>query len=79
MWSSNDIILRRINDTMATTVDSLLVYTASYNISQLSTTDDGRVISCEVVINTNTSIMVSNNFTLSVDGEYCSVRNPIIY
>ena len=78
MWSSNDIVLRRINDTIATTMENSLVYTDFYNISQLSTTDDGRVISCEVVINTNTSIMVSNNFTLSVDGEYCNMRNPII-
>ena len=78
VWSSNDIVLRRINDTIATTMDNSLVYTDSYNISQLSTTDDGRVISCEVVINTNTSLMVSNNFTLSVDGEYCNVCNPII-
>ena len=78
VWSSNGIVLRRINDIIATTMDNSLVYTDSYSISQLSTTDDGRVIYCEVMINTNTSIMVSDNLTLSVDGEYCNVHNPII-
>ena len=78
MWSSNDIILRRINDTLATTMDNTLVYTDSYNISQLSTTDDGRVIQCEVVINASPTIIVSNNLTLSIDGEYCNMHNPII-
>ena len=78
VWSSNGTVLRRINDTIATTMDNSLVYTDSYNISQLSTTDDGRVIQCEVMINTSPPIMVSDNLTLSVDGEYCNIHNPII-
>ena len=68
VWSSNDIVLRRINDTMATTMDSSLVYTDSYNISQLSTTDNGRVIQCEVMINASQQIMAS--ITLDVIGMY---------
>ena len=72
VWSSDAIVLRRINDTIATTVDNSLVYTDSYSILQLTTNDDSKVIYCEVVINTNTPIMASNNFTLSVDGEYCA-------
>ena len=68
MWSSNDIVLRRINDTIATTMDNSLVYTDSYNISQLSTTDNGRVIQCEVVINANPQVMAS--ITLDVIGMY---------
>ena len=68
VWSSNDIVLRRINDTIATTMDNSLVYTDSYNISQLSTTDDGRVIQCEVVINASPSIMATDNITLDVMG-----------
>ena len=71
VWSSNGITLRRVNDTIATEMNDSLVYTDFYNISQLSTTDDGRVIQCEVVINRNPPITTSNNFTLSVDGEYC--------
>ena len=68
VWSSNGIVLRRINDTIATTMDNSLVYTDSYNISQLSTTDDGRVIQCEVVINASPSIMATDNITLNVMG-----------
>ena len=68
VWSSNDIVLRRINDTIATTMDNSLVYTDSYNISQLSTTDNGRVIQCEVVINANPQVMAS--ITLDVIGMY---------
>ena len=72
VWSSNGIVLRRINGTIATTMDNSLVYTDSYSISRLSTTDDGRVIKCEVLINRNLPIMALNNFTLSVNGEYCT-------
>ena len=68
VWSSNDIVLRRINGTMATTLDNSLVYTDSYNISQVNITDDGRVIQCEVVINASQQIMAS--ITLDVIGMY---------
>ena len=73
VWSSNDIVLRRINDTMAMTIDNSLVYTDSYNISQLSTTDDGRVIQCEVVINASSPVMTTDNITLNVMGMYSTL------
>ena len=69
VWSSNGTVLRRMNDTTATTMDNSLVYTDSYNISQLSTTDEGRVIQCEVVINANPLVMANNSITLDVTGE----------
>ena len=70
VWSSNGTVLRRINDTIATTMDNSLVYTDSYNISQLSTTDDGRVIQCEVVINASPPVMATDSITLNVMGMY---------
>ena len=70
VWSSDGTVLRRINDTTATTMNNSLVYTDSYNISQLSTTDDGRVIQCKVVIDTSPLVMATNNVTLSITGEY---------
>ena len=73
VWSSDGVVLRRINDTTTTTVDNSLVYTDSYNISRLSATDDGRVIQCEVVINTSISMLATNNVTLNVTGEYMYV------
>ena len=42
------------------------MYTHSYTISQLSTTDDGRVIQYEVVINTNLLLIAAYNVTLNV-------------
>ena len=79
VWSSNDVVLRRINDTMATTVDNSLVYTDSYIITMLSTSYNGRIIECEIIINVNPPIMATDNFTLSVDGEYYSVHSTMIY
>ena len=70
-WSSRGTILRSMYDVSSTAIDNSLVYTLSYTISQLSTTDDGRVIQCEVVINTNPSVMATDSITLDVNGEYC--------
>ena len=48
------------------TMGNSLVYTDSYTISQLSTTDDGRVIQCEVLINAVPSVTASESVTLDV-------------
>ena len=64
VWSSGDVELQRMNDTTATTMDNSLVYTNSYTISPLSTTDEGRVIQCEVVISAS---MASDSITLDVN------------
>ena len=69
VWSSNGTELERINDVSSTTMDNSLVYTDSYTVSQLSTTDDGRVIQCEVVINATPSIIANDTLTLKVTGE----------
>ena len=69
VWSSDGTELERMNGVSSTTMGNSLVYTDSYTISQLSTTDDGRVIQCEVVINTSPSVMASDSITLDVTGE----------
>ena len=69
VWSSNGIELERMNNVSSTTMDNSSVYTDSYNVSQLSTTDDGRMIQCEIVINTSPSVMASDSITLNVTGE----------
>ena len=68
VWSSGGMELQRMN-VSSTTMDNSLVYTHSYTISQLSTTDHGRVIQCEVVINTSPSVMATDSITLDVTGE----------
>ena len=79
VWSSDGTVLRRMNNVSSTTMSSSLVYTDSYNMSQLNTTDDGRVIQCEVVINTSPSVMASNSITLDVTGEYYKTIIVIIF
>ena len=66
VWSSNGTQLARTNNTSSTTVNNSLVYTDSYNVSQLNTIDDVRVrvIKCEVVINAYTPVMACDNITL---------------
>ena len=80
VWSNGGTVLRRMNGTTPTTVgNSLLVYTDSLNFPQLSTTDDSRVIQCEVVINTSPSVMATDNITLDVTGEYCMTLYLAVY
>ena len=70
VWSSGGTVLRRINGTTPTTMNNSQVYTDSYTISQLSTTHDGRVIQCEVVINTSPPIQDDDRIALDVIGKY---------
>ena len=70
MWSSGDIMLQRMNVLSSTMMSNSLVYANSYAISQLSTTDDGRVIQCEGVINASPSVMASDDITLDVTGMF---------
>ena len=70
VWSNGGTELQRMNNVSSTTMGNLLVYTDSYTISQLSTTDEGRVIQCEVVINASPPVMASDSIILDVTGEY---------
>ena len=71
VWSSNGTELQRMNNVMLSTMNDSLVYIETYNNSLLNTTDDGRVIQCEVVINTSPSVMASDSNTLDVTGKDC--------
>ena len=70
VWSSDGTELQRMDNLTLSIMGNSLTYTDSYTISQLNTNDDGRVIQCEVVINTSPSVMVSDDITLDVTGEY---------
>ena len=70
VWRSNDgAELERTNDITLTLMGNSLVYTHSYTISQLITTDDDRVIQCEVVINANPPVILNNIIPLNVTGK----------
>ena len=74
VWSSGGTELERMNDVSSTTMDNSLVYTDSYTISQLNTTDEGRVIQCEAVINASTLITSTDNITLHVTGKIGNIE-----
>ena len=73
VWSSDDKELQRMNNVSLTTNNSLM-YTDSYTISQLSTTDDDRVIQCKGVINANPPVVANDNIILDVTGEYAHYK-----
>ena len=54
----------------ATKMDNLLVYTDNYTISQLSTTDEGVVYQCILVIRKSYLVRVTDTVRLNVTGEY---------
>jgi len=69
IWSSDGTeIDRREGVNVISTSDNSVVYTDTYNISQLSTTDGGREYQCEVVINTSSPVMANDSVTLDVMG-----------
>ena len=68
VWSSGGTELRRTNGILLAIAVNSLAYTDSYTISQLSTTDVGRVIHCKVVINAMPPVMASDSITLDVIG-----------
>ena len=75
VWSDDDNTeLQRTSGVSSTTVGNSLVYIDSYTISQLNTTDDGRVIQCEVMINASTLITSTDNITLDVIGKIENVE-----
>ena len=73
VWSSGGTELERMNGVSSTMMGDALLYTDFYTISQLSTTDEGRVIQCEVVINASPSVMANDTITLDVTGEYNAI------
>ena len=70
VWSSGGTMLQRMNNVSSAMMNDSLVYTNSYTISQLSTTDDDRAIQCEVVINASPLVTANNDITLDVTGKF---------
>ena len=73
VWSSNGVELKRVtNASTSLTINDSELYKDTFNIPLLSTSDDGRVFQCEMIIMTTPSIIVTtNNITLNVTGK-CS-------
>ena len=70
VWSSDGTEIERMEGvSVSSTTGNSVVYTDTYIISQLNTTDDGREYQCEVVINTSPPVMATGSVTLDVMGE----------
>ena len=71
VWSSNGVELKRINNTNTSlTINDSELYKDTFNITLLSTSDDGGAFQCEMIIMTTPSIIVTtNNITLDVTGK----------
>ena len=70
VWSSNDIELERMPNASVSYIDRSLVHRDRYTTPILSTIDNGRVIQCEVEINSSPPVMASGNITLNLTGKY---------
>jgi len=70
IWSRDNTEFERMEGvSVSSTAGSMVVYTDTYNISQLSTDDDSREYQCEVVINSSPLRMANGRVTLNVMGE----------
>ena len=73
VWSSTSdgTELKRtegLNDTSV--VNDSVIYTDFYTILQLSTLDEARAITCDVLINTISPVMATDSVTLNVTGKF---------
>ena len=69
-WTTGNTILQRTEGVNITlTASDSVVYKDIYNITQVSTFDDGRVYQCKVIINTNPQLMATDSITLDVTGK----------
>ena len=59
-----NMMLTRTNNTSPTVMTCSLIYINTYDISLLSTDDDGREYQCEVVIDTSPPVMATGSVTL---------------
>ena len=66
IWSRDGTEVKRMMEvSFSSTTGNMVMYTDTYTISQLNTTDDGREYQCEVMINTSPPVMATGSVTLS--------------
>ena len=62
----------RENVNPSITMFSSVMYRDYFNISQLTTDENGETYTCEVMINANPPVMASDSYTLNVIGKNCN-------
>ena len=71
VWMRNNTVVQTTNmTTTTTTMNNLLVYSDSYTISQLSTSDDNIEYRCRLAIRASPMVKADDTVTLDVTGEY---------
>ena len=69
-WSSNGLILQLTEGFNHTFIsNNAVIYTDIYTIPQLNTTDEGRIIQCNTIINAVSTVTASDSVTLNVTGK----------
>ena len=70
VWSSNGVELKKVQEVNKSLTNNYTeLFEDTYNIPLLSTSDDGRVIQCKVVIMTTPSKTAIDYITLDVTGK----------
>ena len=68
-WNIGNTILQRIEGVNVTfTANDFVIYGNNYTILQVSTSDDGRIYQCKVIINTSPKLIHIENITLDLTG-----------
>ena len=71
IWSSNGVEIKKISGAaISSSTNSSILYKDFYNISLLTTADEGKVYQCEGVINATPRLTVKSSLLLDVTGEY---------
>jgi len=84
VWRNGNTVLRRIDNMTLTTMENSLVYNDSYTILQLSTTDDGDMYECRLVVRErgqerDIQVRATDTVTLDVTGECFIIVYIILY
>jgi len=68
-WKIDNLELKTIEWDSIEYSTNLIMYSSIYNISELSTSDNGRVYQCETIVNTSSPVSAVSNLTLHVTGK----------
>ena len=71
LWSVDGVEIKMISGAViSSTTNSSMLYKDFYNISLLTTADEGKAYQCEGVINATPNLTVKSSLLLDVTGEY---------
>ena len=71
VWRKNDLEIKRIEGvsfSSFTNNSKLVQFTDFYVLPQLSTSDEGRLFQCQVLVNRESPVKVTNSVSLNVTG-----------